>query len=361
VTRHPGTMFIGAHVGCAPEDLDRVERMLAACPNWHVDIAARLAELGRQPRRARELILRFPDRVLFGTDAPPEPAVYPIHYRFLETLDEAFAYDAQGRPTTTTDAEGRFVYPIVRPDLYALKITMQGFKTLERTNVQVSANDKFSAGILTMEVGALTEEVSVSGRVSDPRVGRDVMIGLAFGLGLQLLIRLSIPLHDLLGIPGPPPLLGRVELLAGPVYAFGGLASVVANATVNAFVIVFLIVGLKVGLKRMPLVVGGALAFYVAITVPEMMSEGTPWIGASLGVLAMITLVTVPVRYGLLATAAAFLASFIASGVPWSLSFGTWQAQPSEIALVVLTALVVWAGWTAAGGREGDAGQRPRA
>ena len=67
--------------------------MLAASANWHVDIAARLAELGRQPRRARELILRFPDRVLFGTDAPPEPAVYPIHYRFLETLDEAFAYD----------------------------------------------------------------------------------------------------------------------------------------------------------------------------------------------------------------------------------------------------------------------------
>jgi predicted TIM-barrel fold metal-dependent hydrolase len=93
VTRHPATTFIGAHVGCAPEDLDRVERMLAACPNWHVDIAARLAELGRQPRRARELILRYPDRVLFGTDAPPEPAVYPIHYRFLETLDEGFAYD----------------------------------------------------------------------------------------------------------------------------------------------------------------------------------------------------------------------------------------------------------------------------
>ncbi len=36
--------------------------------------------------------------------------------------------------STTTDAEGRFVFPIVRPDLYALRVTMQGFKTLERTN-----------------------------------------------------------------------------------------------------------------------------------------------------------------------------------------------------------------------------------
>ncbi len=69
--------------------------------------------------------------------------------------------------TATTDAEGRFVFAIVRPDLYALKVGMQGFKTHERTNVQVSANDKFSAGIITLEVGAITEEVSVTGRVSE--------------------------------------------------------------------------------------------------------------------------------------------------------------------------------------------------
>jgi serine/threonine-protein kinase len=192
----------------------------------------------------------------------------------------------------------------------------------------------------------------LSGRVSDPRVGRDVMIGLAFGLGLQLLIRLSIPLHDLLGVPGPPQLLGRVELLAGPIYAFGGLASVVSEATFNAFVIVFLIVGLKVGLKRMPLVVVGAVLFYIALTVPATMSEGgSPWIGAGLGVLSMIALVTVPVRFGLLATTAAFLASFITSGVPWSLSFGSWQAQPTELSLALLVFLVLWAGWTASGGR----------
>jgi len=69
--------------------------------------------------------------------------------------------------TTTSDAEGRFVFPIVRPDLYSLKVGMAGFKTSEKTNVQVSANDKFSAGIIALEVGAITEEVSVSGRVTE--------------------------------------------------------------------------------------------------------------------------------------------------------------------------------------------------
>ncbi len=69
--------------------------------------------------------------------------------------------------TATTDAEGRYVFPIVRPDSYTLKVTMQGFKTAERTNVVVSAAVRFSAGTITLEVGGIEESVSVSGRVSE--------------------------------------------------------------------------------------------------------------------------------------------------------------------------------------------------
>ena len=98
VARHPVTTFIGAHVGCAPEDLGRVDRMLGAYPNWNIDIAARIAELGRQPYRARELMLRWPDRVLFGTDVPPDPAAWRVYARFLETRDESFPYDLDGGP-----------------------------------------------------------------------------------------------------------------------------------------------------------------------------------------------------------------------------------------------------------------------
>jgi predicted TIM-barrel fold metal-dependent hydrolase len=94
VARHPGTMFIGAHVGCAAEDLARVSSILERCPNFHVDIAARIAELGRQPYTARAFIVRWADRVLFGTDIAPDPASWAVHFRFLETADESFAYDA---------------------------------------------------------------------------------------------------------------------------------------------------------------------------------------------------------------------------------------------------------------------------
>jgi len=100
VAANPATTFIAAHVAGAAEDLDRVERWLGAYPNLFVDIAARIAELGRQPRRARQLIVRNADRVLFGTDVfPPSLGEYRVHFRFLETEDEHFAYALDEPPS----------------------------------------------------------------------------------------------------------------------------------------------------------------------------------------------------------------------------------------------------------------------
>ena len=112
VTRHQATTFIGAHVGCAAEDLTRVSAILERCPNFHVDIAARLAELGRQPYSARAFFVRWSDRILFGTDTPPDPRSYAIHRRFLETFDESFDYGVDDPP-----AQGRWqIHGLGLPD-----------------------------------------------------------------------------------------------------------------------------------------------------------------------------------------------------------------------------------------------------
>jgi predicted TIM-barrel fold metal-dependent hydrolase len=101
----PGTRFIGAHVGCAAEDLPLVESLLGRADNYSIDIAGRLAELGRQPRAFRTLIERFPDRVLFGTDIYPATAEqYRLHFRFLESDDEAFSY----APESDIPPQGRW-------------------------------------------------------------------------------------------------------------------------------------------------------------------------------------------------------------------------------------------------------------
>jgi predicted TIM-barrel fold metal-dependent hydrolase len=99
VASNPATAIIGVHVGGYAENLGWVGRMLDRYPNYHVDIAARVAELGRQPRAAHELILGHPDRVLFWIDeSPNEREDYAIYFRFLETEDEHFPHSNKDVP-----------------------------------------------------------------------------------------------------------------------------------------------------------------------------------------------------------------------------------------------------------------------
>jgi predicted TIM-barrel fold metal-dependent hydrolase len=99
VARNPHTTFIGVHVGCFAEDLAWVGRMLESYQNFHIDLSARLAEIGRQPRSIRAMILRHPDRILFGTDGiPPSRHIYERYFRFLETSDESFPYSCADPP-----------------------------------------------------------------------------------------------------------------------------------------------------------------------------------------------------------------------------------------------------------------------
>lgn len=99
VASNPDTTFVGVHFGGYAEDPAFVGRMLGAYPNYHVDVAGRVAELGRQPRAVREVIVSHADRVLFGIDEfPPAAEEYAIYFRFLETGDEHFAHSTEDVP-----------------------------------------------------------------------------------------------------------------------------------------------------------------------------------------------------------------------------------------------------------------------
>lgn len=69
IARHPGTTFVGAHLGNAAEEPERVARMLSSYANYYVDTAARVPEFGRHAAEGmRRFFVQFQDRVLFGSD-----------------------------------------------------------------------------------------------------------------------------------------------------------------------------------------------------------------------------------------------------------------------------------------------------
>lgn len=116
VAKHPGTIFVALHVANWPENLDGVSEWLRKYPNMYVELGAREAELGRQPRRAAKFFAEFQDRILFGTDSEPVPEVYANYFRWLETQDEYFPYS--GYP-----GQGRWmIYGMGLPDAILEKV-----------------------------------------------------------------------------------------------------------------------------------------------------------------------------------------------------------------------------------------------
>ena len=122
--RHPGTAFISVHFGNNAEDLAYVERILERYPNVHVDVAARLGEIGRHPAdKVRALFVRFKDRVLFGTDLgigaehlmlgssgaeeptwPELKRFYDAHWRFFEGRERGIPHPTPIQGRWTIDA-----------------------------------------------------------------------------------------------------------------------------------------------------------------------------------------------------------------------------------------------------------------
>ncbi|HEU5336606.1 MAG TPA: amidohydrolase family protein [Terriglobales bacterium] len=135
--KHPHTTFIALHVANWPENLDYVSQLLDRLPNVMTEFGAREAELGRQPRRAREFFLKYQNRIMFGTDSPPSREMYSNYFRWLETDDEYFDY--YGYP-----GQGRWkIYGMKLPDPMLQKVY---YRNAERIFAQFKGMPAASSG-----------------------------------------------------------------------------------------------------------------------------------------------------------------------------------------------------------------------
>ena len=141
--RHPRTQFVGLHVASHAGDLADVSQLLDRLPNVHVGTAARINELGRQPRNSRKFFGKYQDRIMFGTDAVPMPygaatpqqifgdKLYEIYCRFFETEDEYFDY-----APAPTPPQGRWqIYGIGLPDTILRKVYYENAARLLKIKV----------------------------------------------------------------------------------------------------------------------------------------------------------------------------------------------------------------------------------
>ena len=89
--RHKNTAFINAHFGWMGNDLKRLGNHLDKYPNVHTEFGAVIAEIGRQPKTARQFFIDYQDRIMFGKDKYDKEEFY-TYFRILESDDEYFNY-----------------------------------------------------------------------------------------------------------------------------------------------------------------------------------------------------------------------------------------------------------------------------
>lgn len=100
IARHGRLRIIGAHIGSQDHDLAAVAKRLDAYPNYAIDTAARLSYLAHHDSgEVRDLFLRCPDRILWGTDIVktvgrdmPAAERKPLLDRLREIYRHAFLY-----------------------------------------------------------------------------------------------------------------------------------------------------------------------------------------------------------------------------------------------------------------------------
>lgn len=111
LAKHPDTRFVLAHIASMAFDLQSVGDLLDKFPNADVEVSARIQELGRQPYSGRAFLIKYQDRVLFGSDGNPSRTVeqfWTPHWRYFETDDEYFNHPAQMLSPLGAPLQGRW-------------------------------------------------------------------------------------------------------------------------------------------------------------------------------------------------------------------------------------------------------------
>lgn len=75
------------------------------------------------------------------------------------TLTSETTGEARRSPT---EATGDFVFTAVQPGRYTVSVESQGFKRLEKTNLTVTASERLAVGVLTLEIGTVSDSVTVT-------------------------------------------------------------------------------------------------------------------------------------------------------------------------------------------------------
>jgi serine/threonine-protein kinase len=179
----------------------------------------------------------------------------------------------------------------------------------------------------------------LAGRVADPVVGRDVLLGAALGVGWVLLVRLVDSWSGADELRGYP---GDTELLTGMRSTVGLILQGVPYAMRNVLFYFFLLFSLRVVFRRQW---AAAAAFAgVFALISALGNDGNPWVNAAVAALYFGSGAVVVLRWGLLAYAVGIFISELLLKLPATLDSSAWYFG-NMLTLLAVTAALAWWGF----------------
>lgn len=188
----------------------------------------------------------------------------------------------------------------------------------------------------------------LSGSLRDPLVGRDVLIGVLFGIGATLLIHLQ----GLVRIwrSAAPLWRGQLDAWLGArdLIAVGFLNGLIRTLLVG-LLLFFWIFLLRVITRRQWL---AAVIFVSIPVVLGLLGSSNPMIAAIFSCLDAVLFVIVCMRFGLMAAITSLFVVRLLNSVPITTDFSAWYAGSSLAVLLAVLAIAGYAFHTSLGGQK---------
>jgi hypothetical protein len=180
----------------------------------------------------------------------------------------------------------------------------------------------------------------VTGRLRDPMLGRDLLIGLLAGLLCYIIIRGQHYLRTLAGQPPPDLDSVRLEPLLGLRYALSAILTQFDDAVLTALVLLMLLLGARIALRRVWLAFVASMGILSLLILNGYDKIDVFTVAGALAGGGLIMLVLL--RFGLLACAVMLLSLNMAAGFPSTVNPRAWYFDTALVGFAAFAVLIVW-------------------
>jgi serine/threonine-protein kinase len=187
------------------------------------------------------------------------------------------------------------------------------------------------------------------GDFRDPLVGRDLLIGAAFGFGMVLLTYVQISLPGWLGLPpsAPLPVLSQAGML-GPQHLASMLAAQALNSLIFPSSLLFLLLLFTILLRRR----WAAVALLLLPFLLFGLASENPLLGTPVAVCAAGVYLLVLIRFGLLALVFMQFFALSFTAYPITPDLTAWHAGSTIFVLALTAALLAFGFHTSLAGQK---------